>query len=116
MFLYVFTAEILIPHQTNKLNNSLPLAFGFLCFTILGMVLFFRAKKMRPAFNTLQLKPDDPVALQQWRTGAIITAVLLEAIVLDGFALRFLGASPKVSVPFYIVGIGLMLSWWPQRP
>ena len=79
MFLYVFTAEILIPHHTNKLNNTLLLAFGFLCFTILGIVLFFRAKKIRPAFDVLRLKPDDPAALQQWRTGAILTAVLLEA-------------------------------------
>jgi hypothetical protein len=76
----------------------------------------FPGQEIRPAFDTLQLRPDDPAALQQWRTGAILTAVLLEAVALYGFALRFLGASLKVSVPFYLVGIALMLLWWPQKP
>lgn len=116
MFLYVYTAEILIPHQTRELSSTLPLAFAFICFVIIGMVLFFRATKIGPALNTLQSKPDDPAALQQWRFGAILTAVLLETIVLYGFALRFIGAAPKVSVPFYAVGIAFMLLWWPQRP
>ena len=116
MILYVFTAEVVLPHQAHDLNQIFQLGIGFVCVTILGLIVFFRTTKIRPALNTLQLKPDDPAALQQWRVGSILTAVMLETIVLFGLVLRILGAAPSISAALYIVGIGLMLLWWPQRP
>jgi hypothetical protein len=116
MILYVFTAEKLIPHQPRDLNNAFPETFGILSLTSIGLALFFRRNKIQPATETLQLKPDDAVALLQWRTAGILTAVLLEIVVLFGFALRNLGAPLRVSLPFYVVGIALMVLWWPQRP
>ena len=116
MILYVFTAERLISPESRDLNSTLPAAFGILSLAIIGLAMFFRTKKIRTAFETFQSKPDDATAPRQWRTGGILTAVLLEAVVLYGFALRFLGAPLKVSLPFYVVGIALMLLWWPQRP
>ena len=83
---------------------------------MIGMTQYFRTTKIRPSFETLQSKPDDLTALQRWRFAGILTAVLMEVIALDGFALQMLGAPLKTAVPFYAVGIGLMLFWWPQRP
>jgi len=116
MILYVFIAERLIPPEPRNLNGTLPAAFGILCVAIVGLAMFFRTRKIRPAFETLQSEPNNMNALRQWRAGGILTAVLLEAVVLYGFALRFLGASLKVSLPFYVVGIALMALWWPLRP
>jgi hypothetical protein len=116
MVLLVYTAEVLTPHEPRDLGRILPIVFGIVSLQVIGITLYFRTTKIRPALEILQMKPDDPTALQQWRFDAILTAVLLESIVLYGFALRFLGAPAKTSWLFYSVGIVLMFFWWPQRP
>ncbi len=116
MVLYVYIAEKVIPHELRDLNSTIPESFGIVSFALVGLAVFFRKTKIQPALEALQLKPVNPTALQRWRTGGILTAVLLEGVVLFGFTLRFLGASSRVSLPFYIVGIALMVLWWPQRP
>jgi len=80
------------------------------------MVLYVRRTKIEPAVESLQSNPDDAKALRQWRFGGTLTAMLMELIVVCGFALRFLGAPRVLAMPFYVVGIVLMLLWWPQRP
>jgi hypothetical protein len=116
MLLYVFMGEIAIQHEPRDLSRILPIIFGVVSLQIIGMTIYFRRTKVQKASETLQSKPDDAKALQQWRFGGILTAVLMEVIVLYGFALRFLGAPRAQAVPFYVAGIGLMLLWWPQRP
>jgi uncharacterized membrane protein len=116
MILFASIAEIQAPHELQNLDKLFPLALGMCSLAIIGLALFFRTKKLQPAVETLQSKPDDAMALRQWRTGSILTATLLEAVVLYGFVLRYLGAPMKVSLTFYVVGIALMVLWWPQRP
>lgn len=116
MILFASIAEIQAPNEPQILDKVFPLALGMCSLAIIGLALFFRTKKLQPAVETLQSKPDDAMALRQWRTGSILTATLLEAVVLYGFVLRYLGAPLKVSLPFYVVGIALMVLWWPQRP
>lgn len=116
MVLFIYMAGALGPARNLALGRILPILFGIVSLLVIGMVLYFRATKVRPALEIMQLNPGDPKALQQWRTGGVLTAVLLENVVLYGFALRLLGAAPKISLPFYLVGIALMLLWWPQRP
>ncbi len=116
MFLYVYAAEVVIAHQTRELNNVLPLAFGCISLVVVAIAQYFRMTKIRPAFEALQSKPDDVTALQRWRFGGILTAVLMDVVALYGFALRILGAPFKTALPFYAVGIGLMLLWWPREP
>ena len=116
MVLIIYNGEVLIPHKLRDLGGILPIAYGIVSLHVIGLALYFRTTKIRPALEILQLKLDDPKALGQWRFGAVLTAVLLESIVLYGFALRFLGAPAKTSWLFYSVGIVLMLFWWPQRP
>jgi hypothetical protein len=83
---------------------------------IVGIALLFRIKMLQPAIENLQEKADDQIALARWRAGNILSFVLAESIVLFGFALRFLGGTITQSLPFYIVGVALMLVWWPRRP
>ena len=116
MGLLVDTAEVLTPHEPRDLGRILPIVFGIVSLQVIGLALYFRTTKIRPALEILQLKPDDPKALQQWRAGGILTAVLMDTVVLFGFSLRFVGAAPKISLPFYIAGIALMLLWWPRKP
>lgn len=69
-----------------------------------------------PALDTLGSMPDDPDALAKWRKGLVLSGVLLDAVVLYGFAFRVLGGTLQQSLPFYAAGIGLMIVWWPKRP
>jgi hypothetical protein len=116
MMLYIFIAEKQIPHESRHLPQTIPIAYGLCSLAAIGAALYFRTNKLQQALETLQSKQGDVTAIQQWRFVGILSAVLLESVVLMGFALRFLGAPLKMSLPFYIVGIALMLLWWPQRP
>jgi hypothetical protein len=115
MILYVLMAEALTHHDVHDVH-VLWLAFLLTGLMIVGIALLFRIKMLQPAIETLQEKPDDQIALARWRAGNILSFVLAESIVLFGFALRFLGGTITQSLPFYIVGVALMLVWWPRRP
>jgi hypothetical protein len=83
---------------------------------VVGMALFFRIKMLEAAAETLVANPDDPMALGRWRTGNLLSFLLAESVVLFGMALRFIGGTTMQSLPFYAVGIAIMLVWWPRRP
>ncbi len=116
MFLYALTAEKILPHQAPTVNPTIGTAFLVMGILIVGATVVIRVKLVGTALDTLRSSPDDPIALGRWRKGVILTDVLLESVVLYGFALRFLGGTPLQSLPFYAAGIGFMLLWWPQRP
>ena len=115
MILYVLMAEKLTHHEPHEVR-IVGITFLATGLMIIGVALFFRFKMLQPAGETLQEKPDDQTALARWRAGNILSFVLTEAVVLLGFALRFMGGTTMQSAPFYTVGIGLMLVWWPRRP
>ena len=112
---YPLAAEGLFHHEAQEIH-VMWLAFLANGLIIVAIALFFRFKVLQPAAETLQRKSDDPGALARWRIGNLLSCLLAESLVLLGFALRFTGGTTRQSVPFYIVGIGLMLLWWPRRP
>lgn len=115
ILLLVYIAEMFFHHEARDVRLAW---IGFLAngLMILTLALFFRLKMLQPAVETLQKNPDDQAALARWRTGNIISFVLTESIVLLGFALRFIGGTTVQSLPFYTIGVALMLLWWPRRP
>jgi hypothetical protein len=112
---YVLTAQKLFHHEAHDVHL---IWLGFLVtgLTLVGVGRFFRLKMLQPAAATLQTIPDDQSSLARWRIGNLLSCLLAESVVLFGFALRFLGGTSTQSLPFYIVGIALMLVWWPRRP
>jgi hypothetical protein len=115
MILSVFTAEKL-SHQEPRDIRAVWLGLLVNGLMVVGVALLFRIKMLEPAAETLQANPDDPIALGRWRTGNLLSFLLAESIVLFGMALRFLGGTTMQSLPFYVVGIAMMLVWWPRRP
>jgi len=115
MILYVLTAEKL-SHQEPHDIHTIWLAFLVSGLMIVAVALSFRIKMLEPAGETLQAKADDQRALARWRAGNILSFVLVETVALFGFVLRFIGGTTWQSLPFYVVGIALMLVWWPRRP
>lgn len=115
MVLYPFVAETIA--RPERAPN--PFIFAGLLFesvAVAGAGIWFQLARVRPALETLQLRPDDLAALQAWRTGSVVCAVLFESIVLIGFILRFLGGTLAQSAVFYIGGIALMFTYWPHEP
>jgi phosphate/sulfate permease len=112
---YLLAAEGLFHHEAHDIH-VMWLAFPLNGLIIVAIALFFRSKVLQPAAETLQAKSDDQSALARWRIGNLLSCLLAESAVLLGFALRLAGGRTRQSVPFCIVGIGLMGDWWPRRP
>jgi len=115
MMLHVRMAEK-VSHQEPRDIHLIWLAFLANGLMIIGIAFLFRIKMLRPPVETLQARPDDQTAFARWRAGNILSFVLAECVVLFGFALRFLGGTTWQSLPFYVLGIALMLVCWPGRP
>ena len=114
MLLYAAIAEILSPNVGHALNPTIFTAFLVLGVGIVGATVFIRQKMVDAAREALRAVPDDAVSLAKWRKGVVLIDVFLEAVVLYGFTLRFMGGTLPPSLPFYAAGVGLMVLWWPQ--
>jgi hypothetical protein len=115
MILQVLLAETL-SHPVSHDIRVIWLGFLMTGLMEIGIALLFRFKMLQSAADSLQEKPDDQTALARWRVGNILSFVILDSVVLYGVALRFIGGTTWQSLPFYVVGIALMLVWWPRRP
>jgi hypothetical protein len=116
MFMQVLTVEKILPHQPRQLDSTFTSAILVLSIAIVGATVYIRLKMVGTALDTLRSTPDDPNSLAKWRKGVVLSDVLLDAVVLYGFVLRLLGGPLQQSLPFYVVGIGLMILWWPKHP
>jgi hypothetical protein len=92
------------------------LAFFVVSATTALIAFQLRARWIPAAVDALRRSPNDAGAAQRWYSAQFVSLVIAETIGLFGFALRVLGGSLFESLPFYIVGFGLMLAWFPRRP
>jgi len=90
MILYPVIAEEIGPHQPRDIH-VIWVSILALSLIVCGIAFYFQFKRVRPAAQTLQTQPDDAVALVRWRAGNIVSFVFAEAVMLYGFALRFMG-------------------------
>jgi len=115
MALYVYISEI-TQHQLIDMNRAFLFGLGLVAVVLVGIALYVQVKTIRPALETLQAKPDAVAAMASWRSASLASYVIAEAIVLFGLCLRFLGGARILCIPFYVVGIALMLTLFPRRP
>ncbi len=118
VFLYAQTAEQIVG-KTNPGTRAAPSATlldGMIFAAGLdGLVAYyFRRTKLERALDKLRRDQNDQDALKQWRAFTLLSLVLSLSIGLYGFALRFLGASRRVSWSFFLVALVLMLVWRPR--
>jgi len=98
------------------LDNDFFFSLGTVAMAILGYAQAIRLRRLRPTLETLRMKPDDAQSLAQWRYIVILCDCLAESVALFGIAIHFLGGTYWQVVPFFIVGGGAMLAWWPTGP
>lgn len=111
--LYIYVLVLMRPQE-----HDVPLAIvislvGVSAGTI-AQAMFFRSRKVTPAVEILRRNPEDASALANWRFGNVLSFTLAEAIVLFGFALKYLGAEWRVAGLFFAVGTFLFLVWTPR--
>jgi hypothetical protein len=115
MLLYILIAER-AQHQLINMNRTFLAGLGGIAAIGVVIALYVQAKMIRPALETLQAKPDNAASLGRWRSGSLASYVVAEGIVLFGLCLRFLGGTRAMALPFYGVGIVMMIFLFPRRP
>lgn len=113
--LYVWVSER-AQHQLIDMNRAFLAGLGLAAIILVGIALYVQVKTIRPAVEMLQAKPDAVAAMASLRSASLASYVIAEAIVLFGLCLRFLGGARILCLPFYGVGIALMLFLFPRRP
>jgi len=90
----------------------------FFVISVTAAMLGFqvRARMIPAALDTIRRQPHDADGWQRWTAAHITSWVAAEMVVLLGFVLRFVGGTLLESLPFYIIGMGLLLAWAPARP
>jgi len=78
------------------------------------LALYFRRKKLLPASEKLRRFANDTNALKEWRLSTLLILTLTESIALYGLVLRVMGASRRVSWPFFVTALILIVAWRPQ--
>jgi len=119
VFLFTIAFYVWIPFQVApKRHLESPLvivvALALWSLAIVGLILFFYARRVAPAEERLRSHPDDKSAAEIWKGGLTLCIVCCESIVVFGFALRMLGVAWKISAPFYAVGALLLLACRPK--
>ncbi len=99
-------------------KGAVPIAavggLGIGAVSLLGVAVFFRTKFVKSGAEKLRVNRDDEIGARLWRTGTIVSLVFAESIVMFGLVMRMIGASWNFSGIFYVLGIFLMLAWWPK--
>jgi hypothetical protein len=114
--LYVFLGERVGQSMAAAPNRNLYFVLTLVAITTVGMIFALRRLLVLRSEATLAAQPNDPAALNRWRSGYIITYALCEAVALFGLVLRILGFTLLQVAPFYLVGFVLMLFFRPRLP
>jgi hypothetical protein len=108
VFLYVWVGEKDAP-TPRPVNQMLRIAVYALAVSIIPTTLWLRNKELRRAKAKLARQPGDVTALRRWRSIQLVVLACFLAIPLYGLVLRFQGGTLVQALPFYIVGIVLLL-------
>lgn len=115
MVLYVALGAVVRP-LLRSIDPSLSYIFTTLAVAIVGVIFVIRRTLVFRAQASLATEPEDPLSLNQWKTGYIATYALCEALALSGLVQHFLGASLQQSALYYLGGFVLLIFFRPQAP
>jgi F0F1-type ATP synthase membrane subunit c/vacuolar-type H+-ATPase subunit K len=111
---YVAVALTMAGHPKGESPAAVAAAVGIAAFSLLVVAVFFRLKFVQPGAAALRADGDDTGAATKWRTGTIVSLVFAESIVMFGLVLRMIGVSWNISGVFYVVGMLVLVAWWPK--
>ena len=112
--LYVFVGERVVLSVPPAPSRNLYFALTLVALTTVGMIFAVWRLFVLRSEATLAAQPEDVIALNRSRSGYIITYALSEAIALFGLVLRMDGFTLSQVLPFYLVGVVLMVLFGPR--
>ena len=115
ILLYAIVGEAAGPAE-RAVDPALSYLFTTLGVAIVGLIFVVRRTLVLRAAESLATHPDDALSLNHWRTGYLATYALCEALALFGLVQRFMGATLRQSLPYYLGGFVLLLFFRPRQP
>ncbi len=106
----------LAPPIARALDPAMSYLFATLGVAIVGIIFVVRRTLVFRAESSLATQPDEPLSLNQWRTGYIATYALCESLAVFGLILKFMGGGLQASIPYYLSGFILLFFFRPQQP
>jgi len=113
----VFVGLVFLDARVGEANGPLPrpvnpllrIAVYASAVSIIPTALFLRSRELKRAKDTLARQPGDVATLRRWRAIQLAILACFLAIPLYGLVLRFQGGTLLQALPFYLVGILLLL-------
>lgn len=116
-FLFILLIKFVLPAAGTSpdVPEFLPIVFGILCISEIGIAMFLRARFIGGSESNLRGDPDNPAALAKWRMGNLLSFVFAETITLFGLCLKFIGFGWNIVGAFFAVGMIMLLLWTPRK-
>lgn len=115
ILLYAGAGELL-GKRAKVADPALAYGISTASVAIVGVIFVLRRTLVLRSAQSLVSNPEDPIALQHWRTGYLATYALCEALALFGFVQRVMGFNLQQCVPYYLGGFVLLLFFGPREP
>lgn len=115
ILLFAFVGEAVGP-VARAVDPAVSYLFTTLGVAIVGLIFVVRRTLVLRAAESLATDPDDAVSLKHWTSGYLATYALCEALALFGLIERFLGATLRQSLSYYLGGFVLLLFFRPRQP
>lgn len=112
-FLFIYLLTMVRP-VAQSVQPAIVVCLAVAAFAASGVALFFRTRQVKASEEKLRTRPNDPAALNEWRSGNILSFVLAESCGLFGLVLKLLGAEWQIVGPFFAFAI-LRKLWWTPR-
>lgn len=114
--LYLLVGELAGPHGPTTGKPTLFYGISVLSILTIGVILVVRRTLVLHSESMLRSKGDDPLLLERWKTGYMVTYALSEALAVFGLIVRLDGFSLSEAITFYLPGFVLMLFFRPRPP
>jgi hypothetical protein len=117
LYLLVLPAivEKFFPKTSGGLDQTYFLGICFVSIAEIGIALVIRSRYPLTA-EEVALETDEAARARKWMTIQIASYAIATSVALYGVALRAIGASLTEAIPFYVVALVLLVSWWPRKP
>ena len=117
LYLMVLPAivEKFFPKTSEPLDRTVFVAICFVCVAEIGIALVIRSR-YPVTTEDVALQTDESARIRKWMTIQIASYAIATSVALYGVALRAIGTSLAEAIPFYVVALVLLVSWWPRIP
>lgn len=114
--LYIGVAEFVKRDRSGEISSEIYWTLAVVGAGLAATAFLVSQMVLDPAHQALHMEPNDAAAVGRWRVGYIIIFSCCEGLVICGFLARLLDATVAQAIPFYAVGLILLLLFHPRRP